>query len=112
LVWIDAQLPVSLAGSLQRTFAVAAKHVFELGLVQAKDEGIYRAAAKAGAIIATKDSDFVRLQERFGPPPRILWITMGNVGNAELWKALEAQWPRICAHFEAGEPLVEIGRTG
>jgi predicted nuclease of predicted toxin-antitoxin system len=109
-VWIDAQLPPSLAHSLQLIFSVEARHVVELGLVGAKDEEIYRAAAKAGSIVVTKDSDFVRILERLGPPPQVLWITMGNVGNTELWRVLEAQWPRVRELFESGEPLVEIGR--
>ncbi len=110
-VWIDAQLPPSLAKSLQRACSVEAHHLLDLGLIHAKDEEIYRAAAKAGSIVVTKDSDFVRILERLGPPPQVLWLTMGNVGNAELWRVLEVQWPRVRTLFESGEPLVEIGRA-
>ena len=80
-------------------------------MVHAKDEEIFRAAARAGSIVVTKDSDFVRILERLGPPPQVLWITMGNVGNAKLLRVLETQWPRLRALFESGEPLVEIGRA-
>lgn len=41
-------------------------------------------ARDAGAIIITKDLDFVKLQERFGPPPRILWLTLGHTSNAHM----------------------------
>jgi len=111
LVWIDAQLPPSLATSLRRTLSVDANHVQNLGFIGAKDESIFRAAREANAIVVTKDSDFVHLLERSGPPPRILWITLGNVSNTELWQTLERNWGFIRANFEAGEPLVEIGRA-
>lgn len=111
LVWIDAQLPPQLATSLRRAFSVDAHHVHELGFVGAKDESIFGAAREANAIVVTKDSDFVRLLERSGPPPRVLWITLGNVSNAELWQTVERNWGFVCAHFDAGEPLVEIGRA-
>lgn len=108
-VWIDAQLPPSLARRLSEMPGVEAQHVFEAGLVRATDEAIYQAARAAKAIVITKDSDFVKLLERHGPPPQVLWITLGNVGNTELWRTLESHWPRIRKHFEADEPLVEIG---
>ena len=108
-VWIDAQLPPVLARQLSDSFGVDAQHVFELGFVRSKDAEIHRAAAAAGAIMVTKDSDFVKLLEQFGHPPQILWITLGNVSNAELWRTISSNWARIRAHFEAGEPLVEIG---
>lgn len=61
--------------------------------------------------MVTKDSDFVRLLERHGPPPKILWITLGNVRNRELAQVVEQRWERVRAHFESGEPLVELGRS-
>ncbi len=108
-VWIDAQLPPSLARVLSQKFGVEATHLIELGLAGSKDEAIYIAARAAKAIVVTKDSDFVRLLEQHGPPPRVLWITLGNVSNRELARVLERRWERVCAHFESGEPLVELG---
>jgi predicted nuclease of predicted toxin-antitoxin system len=110
-LWIDAQLPPSLAVRLRSTFPVQATHVFELGFVDANDQAIFDAARGAGAIVVTKDADFVRLLETHGPPPQVLWVTIGNANNADLWKALEAAWPEAGAHFDAGEPLVEINRA-
>jgi predicted nuclease of predicted toxin-antitoxin system len=36
----------------------------------------------------TKDSDFVALLDRFGPPPQVIWITCGNTSNARLKEIL------------------------
>jgi hypothetical protein len=32
------------------------------------------------------------------------------VRNRELIEVIAAKWPRVVAHFSAGEPLVEISR--
>ena len=31
----------------------------------------------------TKDEDFLTLFERRGPPPQVVWISCGNVRNAQ-----------------------------
>ena len=73
LIWVDAQLPPVLA-MLLRSLGAAASHVDELELLAAEDLQIFRRAREANAVVATKDSDFVVLQERLGPPPQILWV--------------------------------------
>jgi predicted nuclease of predicted toxin-antitoxin system len=105
-----AELPPSLALNLRRTFAVDASHVFGLDLVKASDRKIFELAGRANAVVVTKDSDFVRLLELEGPPPKVLWLTIGNVSNDKLWEVIEQNWTRVLALFEAGEALVEIGR--
>jgi predicted nuclease of predicted toxin-antitoxin system len=41
----------------------------------AADCSAHRAARPAGAIVMTKDVDFVQLVERFGPPPSLIWLS-------------------------------------
>jgi predicted nuclease of predicted toxin-antitoxin system len=108
-VWIDAQLPPSLAEFLRREFGTVATHVVDLGLVSAKDRMIFGAARTANAGVVTKDQDFVRLLEELGPPPRVLWITTGNINNADLCRAFATSWLRIEQLFAGGERLVELG---
>jgi len=72
IVWIDAQLSPYLAPWLSSEFDVEAKPIRELGLRDAGDRDIFLAAREAGAVVLTKDSDFVRLLEQFGPPPQVL----------------------------------------
>jgi predicted nuclease of predicted toxin-antitoxin system len=59
-------------------------------------------------MVLTKDSDFVDLVARHGPPPQIVWLTCGNTTNAALREILAAAWPRVAALLAAGEPLIEI----
>lgn len=109
ILWLDAQLSPALAPWITETFAVTARAVRELGLRDATDQDIFAAAKHAQAVVLTKDNDFVRLLERFGPPPRVIWLTCGNTGNARLRAILIHALPRALEILRSGEPLVEIG---
>jgi predicted nuclease of predicted toxin-antitoxin system len=88
------------------------RHLWRRLLANGSDERIFAAARAVDAIVITKDADFVRLLERDGPPPRILWLTVGNIRNEALRAIVEAHWEQASAMFVAGERLVEIGRPG
>jgi predicted nuclease of predicted toxin-antitoxin system len=108
-LWIDAQLSPSVAAWLLRTFGVNATAVRDLGLRNSTDQAIFMAARQAGAVVLTKDRDFVALLDRHGPPPRVLWLTCGNTSNSRLSAILTDAWPKAVALLDAGEPLIEIG---
>jgi predicted nuclease of predicted toxin-antitoxin system len=71
-------------------------------------ETIFDAARKAGAVVITKDSDFVELVRRFGSPPKVIWITCGNTSNARLRQIFQAKFATAIALLEQGESVVEI----
>ena len=100
-IWLDAQLPPSAAAWITATFGIEAR--------DAKDPPIFQAARAAGAVVMTKDSDFVEMLQRLGPPPKVLWVTCGNTSNARLRAILSSQLPAAVARLEGGENLVEIG---
>ena len=108
VVWTDAHLSPALAPWIRATFGVEAAPLRDLGLRDAEDPAIFAAARAAGAVVITKDSDFVDLVARLGPPPQIVWLTCGNTTNAALRGILSVSWPRVAALLAAGEPLVEI----
>ncbi len=107
-VWVDAHLSPSMAAWLETAFGVQAAALRDVGMRDAEDRDIFLAARAAGAVVLTKDADFVRLQDELGPPPRIVWLTLGNCSNQRLREVLAAQWTTIEAQFANGEPLVEI----
>ena len=90
------------------SFGVEARPVRDLGLRDAKDREIFQSAREVGAVVITKDGDFLELMERFGPPPQVLWITCGNTSNARLREILQSALPTALKLLEQGEPLVEI----
>ena len=79
IVWVDAQLSPRTARWLSERFAVEAIPVRDLDLREASDQRIYEAARSAGAVVMTKDVDFVGLLER-------LVRRRGAVGD--LWQHL------------------------
>ena len=45
---------------------------------------------------------------KLGPPPRVPWLTIGNISNACVQEVFLANWTQIASHSAAGEPLVEV----
>ena len=108
IIWIDAQLPPALTRWIRETFHIDTHAVRDLGLHDAKDPVIFKAARDAGVVIMSKDEDFRLLIERLGPPPQVLWVTCGNTSNARLRKILMKSLPIAMELLRRGEPLVEI----
>jgi len=81
----------------------------EIGLRDAEDDDIFAAARDAGVIMLTKDSDFNRLLEQHGSPPKVLWLTCGNTSDAALQEILGRHLSTALNLLEGGEDLVEIG---
>jgi predicted nuclease of predicted toxin-antitoxin system len=108
ILWIDAQLSPYLAKWISSEFGVEARPVRDLGLRNARDREIFIAAREAGATVMTKDSDFVLLLEQLGPPPQVLWLTIGNTSNAHLKEVLSKSFASARKLLLRGEALVEI----
>lgn len=109
-LWIDAQLSPALAEWISASFAgLNAVAVRDLGLRDASDQAIHDAARRAGAVVMSKDRDFVDLLRRHGPPPQVIWITCGNSSNARMREVLLRALPSALDLVNRGEDLVEIG---
>ncbi|GAB4132493.1 MAG: hypothetical protein Fur0046_02340 [Cyanobacteria bacterium J069] len=107
-IWVDAQLPPTLANWLSATFGLEAFALRDLSLRDAKDIEIFEAALAENAVIMTKDSDFIDLVCRLGTPPQILWLTCGNVTNRNLRRLLSATLPDALEQLRLGAMIVEI----
>ncbi|MBD2655224.1 MULTISPECIES: DUF5615 family PIN-like protein [Synechocystis] len=107
-IWVDAQLPPTLADWLSSSFDLEAAALRDLGLRDAKDIEIFDAARVANSVIMTKDSDFVDLVCRLGIPPQIIWLTCGNVTNRNLRRILSSTLPKALEKLQEGEMIVEI----
>lgn len=112
ILWLNAQLPPSLAIWLTETFGVSAVTLADLGLRDASDIEIFNAARAngIGTVIVTKDRDFIDLVVRFGSPPQILWLTCGNMTNRDFQRIFTIAFPDALALLNDGESIVEIGR--
>ena len=101
---VDAQLPPALCGWL-RERGHEAVHVFEIDMTGASDATIAARAEADGAILVSKDEDFValRLPDRYA----LLWLRCGNTTTKALIVWLDARWGRIEALLTQGERLIE-----
>ena len=80
-----------------------------LGLRDATDAEIFQAAQQQGVVLISKDSDFVELISRYGPPPQLIWVTCGNVTNRQLQMVFTKTFATSLELLEAGQVVVEIG---
>ena len=111
-IWLDAQLSPSLAVWLSRRFKLEVAAIRDLGLRNAEDREIFDAARKADVVVVTKDRAFVDLLERYGPPPKVLWVTCGNTSNARMRSVLAKEFPSALELLNGGEALVELTDLG
>ena len=107
-IWLDAQLSPAIAGWITAQYAVAAVALRDLGLRDATDREIFFAARASDVIVMTKDNDFVRLLEQYGPPPKVIWLTCGNTSNARLKEILTETLEKALELLQGNEQLVEI----
>ena len=108
-LWLDAQISPAMAVWLRMRFDLDAVAVRDIGLRDAEDAEIFAAAKAEGVAVMTKDSDFVELQERLGPPPQLIWLRCGNTSNARLKQLLSHALPPVLEMLGAGEAIVEVG---
>ncbi len=108
-LWIDAQISPSLALWINNSFEnIKAQSLRSVGLRDAKDDAIFFTAKKQNIVVMTKDFDFVRLLEQYGPPPQIIWITAGNTSNSRMREILDKHFSVVCSLLRNGEKLIEI----
>jgi predicted nuclease of predicted toxin-antitoxin system len=112
IIWVDAQLPPTLATWLTANFMVEAVALRDIGLRDSRDIEIFEAARNVHAVIMTKDSDFVDLVCRLGIPPQILWLTCGNVTNRNLHNLLLQTLPLAIERLQENEWIIEITNAG
>ena len=104
---LDAQLPPALARWLCEA-GHEAQPVREIGLRDAEDAAICAHAVRTGAVVLTKDEDFVALAQSGGPAPVVVWLRIGNCSNAGLRAWLEPRWPGIVELVAQGQRVVEV----
>ncbi|MFV9504830.1 MAG: DUF5615 family PIN-like protein [Oscillochloridaceae bacterium umkhey_bin13] len=73
----DEHLSRRLVARLADIYPLASHIVFH-GLEHTDDSTIWSFAAAEGYTIVTKDADFSDLAALRGPPPRIIWLHIGN----------------------------------
>ena len=73
----DENLARELVSRLADLFP-GSRHVVLCGLERAGDPIIWEYAKDNGYVIVSKDGDFNQLAFLYGPPPKVVWIRVGN----------------------------------
>jgi predicted nuclease of predicted toxin-antitoxin system len=98
----DENLSPSLTRRLAATYPASA-HVRDVGLRAQSDLAVWEYAQAHGFTIASKDTDFRDLSFLRGPPPKVLWLAVGNAGTEAIAELLEARRLQIEAFVQAPE---------
>ena len=86
----DENLSARLVAAVADIYAGSA-HVADLGLLGAADRELWSGAASGGFVLVTKDEDFHRLSVLLGPPPKVIWIRLGNGATADVARLLRTR---------------------
>lgn len=84
-----------------------AEHCADVLGERASDASIVARAAETGAVIVSKDGDFIALIEERADALQLLHVRIGNAVNRVLIARLEGAWARIEAELVAGKGIVE-----
>ncbi|MCQ3810941.1 MAG: DUF5615 family PIN-like protein [Acidimicrobiia bacterium] len=77
-------------------------HVAEIGLDTATDNTIWEYAHDHDFVIVSKDSDFRQLAFLLGPPPKAIWLRVGNATTLEVLDVLQ-QHRDVITEFNAND---------
>ena len=70
---LSRKLPRPLAAEFP-----GSEQVLLAGLAAADDRAVWAYAAAHGLAIVSKDGDFQKLSASLGPPPKVVWLRIGN----------------------------------
>ena len=90
----DQNLSYKLAQAFSKEFPGSA-HVRDLGLASAEDIEVWEYAKRFGFTIVSKDTDFGQRSFLFGPPPKFIWIRLGNCSSKEIENVLRSYCAEI-----------------
>ena len=96
----DENLSPQLVRMLSGTFPDS-QHVEPLGLGGQTDRAIWEHARAHGFVIVSKDNDFRQIVFMEGPPPKVIWLSIGNAGTAAIAALLTQRVGTIQAFVDA-----------
>lgn len=101
----DENLAARLAPELADIYPDST-HVAALGLGGAKDRVIWDRAAAEGFVLVTKDEDFHSFAVLHGPPPKVIWIRLGNCTTEDVLQLLRIRRQDVASFCQQEELAV------
>jgi predicted nuclease of predicted toxin-antitoxin system len=106
----DENLRPRLVAALASEFPEST-HTEALGMRGVTDARIWDYARDSGLVIISKDNDFRQRAFLYGPPPKIIWLSVGNADTASIAGILRRNKTRIMTFIEerdAGLLVLEL----
>lgn len=101
----DQNLSRRLVGLLAAEYP-GSDHVESVGLLGADDLTLWNFAAGRGLVVVSKDSDFRHLALLHGPPPKVIWLRVGNGSTGVVAALLRARLADVQAF--AADPALAL----
>ncbi len=87
---VDENLPIQIGQEL----ALDCVHATRIG-EQITDSELWNYAKRHDMIILTRDTDFFDRFLLLGPPPKVVWIRLGNLTKQQLIQEILRRWSVI-----------------
>lgn len=101
----DHNLSPKLARRLDDLYP-GSTHTHTLHMGEEPDEEVWRYARQQGYTLVTKDADFADLSTRFGPPPKVVWVRLGNCTTQAVEEVLRQH--RVALAAFGAEPTLGL----
>lgn len=98
---IDENLPATMVGEFCEFV-----HASSLGKRPTDDE-LWELAKSRDMVILTKDTDFFNRMVSEGPPPKVVWLRVGNMRRRDLERFFRECWPSI-SKLLSNNDLIEV----
>ena len=89
---LSRRLPALLAAEYS-----GAEHVVTSGLAADDDRAVWAYAAARGLAVVSKDADFAALSATLGPPPKVVWLRIGNGPTRDVAALLQSRLANVQA---------------
>ena len=101
---LSRRLPVLLAAEFP-----GSEQVLLAGLATADDQAVWAYAAARGLAVVSKDADFRNLSAALGPPPKVVWLRVGNGPTRDVEALLRSRAADIRAFLaDPASALLEL----
>jgi predicted nuclease of predicted toxin-antitoxin system len=104
---LDQNLSRHLVGMVSIEYPDS-RHVTDVGLDTATDADIWTYAGEHGLVIVSKDSDFRQLAFLHGPPPKAIWVRLGNALTIEIYNVLRDNHDEIARFADSTDEAMLI----
>ncbi|MGQ0591442.1 MAG: DUF5615 family PIN-like protein [Gammaproteobacteria bacterium] len=108
----DENLSQRLVKRLEASFP-GSVHVELIGLRANPDQSVWDYAGLHDLTIVSKDNDFRQMSFLKGPPPKVIWLSVGNAGTDTIARLLEKSVTEVTKFVaNADESLLELDLGG